>query len=262
MKFKKRLRISEMACIAKLNTRTLHYYDEIGLFSPESKDENGYRYYSLEQLVDLGIILSLKELDMSLKEIKSVLTSDVETSRKVLEKKSNEIDEKIYNLTDIKQVIERRLHFFDIAKQHSTPIKFIDLDEEYLVLSKKIEDATSQNLIETAYELLVSEGKYFFANNEYGAMFHHQKEDTESYDYFFLKTDKMSDYDFVKPAGRYLQYIYKGDDDGLINAYDKIRKYVINNHLKLDGFFYEKALNETTNLNQKEYITEIQIKII
>lgn len=261
MKLKKSLKISEMARIAKLNTRTLHYYDEIGLFSPESKDENGYRYYAIEQLIDLGIILSLKELDMPLKEIKSVLASDIDTSKKILEKKRVELDEKIQHLTDVKRIIERKLHFFDLAKQNEEKIKMIDLKEEYLLLSKKIDEATSHNLIESAYELLVSEGKYLFANNEYGAMFHCQKKEMGSYDYFYLQTDNMNDCDFIKPAGRYLHYVYKGDDEGLLEAYDKINEYITNHQLKSEGYFYEKALNETTNFNQDEYITEIQIKV-
>lgn len=59
MKLEKDLRISEIAKLVKINPRTLHYYDEIGLFFPNRKDENGYRYYSLDQLIDLSIILSL-----------------------------------------------------------------------------------------------------------------------------------------------------------------------------------------------------------
>ena len=67
---KTKLKVSEMARLARINPRTLHYYDEIGLFQPNSKDENGYRYYSLDQLLDLGLILSLKELSMPLKRSK------------------------------------------------------------------------------------------------------------------------------------------------------------------------------------------------
>ncbi|MGM0232234.1 MerR family DNA-binding transcriptional regulator [Enterococcus sp. AZ094] len=48
---KTKLKVSEMARLARINPRTLHYYDEIGLFQPNSKDENGYRYYSLDQLL-------------------------------------------------------------------------------------------------------------------------------------------------------------------------------------------------------------------
>lgn len=36
----------QFARLHHLNKRTLHYYDEIGLFSPAFKGENDYRYYT------------------------------------------------------------------------------------------------------------------------------------------------------------------------------------------------------------------------
>lgn len=42
----------QFAKLNGVNKRTLHYYDEIGLFSPEFKGENGYRYYTCFQTVD------------------------------------------------------------------------------------------------------------------------------------------------------------------------------------------------------------------
>ena len=37
--------IKEIADLAGVTTRTLRYYDEIGLFPPQSTGPNGYRYY-------------------------------------------------------------------------------------------------------------------------------------------------------------------------------------------------------------------------
>ena len=36
----------EFAKMNGINKRTLHYYNDIGLFRPEMIDENGYHYYS------------------------------------------------------------------------------------------------------------------------------------------------------------------------------------------------------------------------
>ena len=47
-----RLTTAQFANLHKVNKRTLHYYDTIGLFSPKSKGENGYRYYGLSQSVE------------------------------------------------------------------------------------------------------------------------------------------------------------------------------------------------------------------
>lgn len=45
------LSIGEFSNICQVSTKTLRYYAEIGLILPdEINPENGYRYYSIEQL--------------------------------------------------------------------------------------------------------------------------------------------------------------------------------------------------------------------
>ena len=44
-------RIGDFSKFNQVTVKTLHYYDEIGLFKPASVDEiTGYRYYSTKQL--------------------------------------------------------------------------------------------------------------------------------------------------------------------------------------------------------------------
>lgn len=86
MNEKKLIKISDLARIASINKRTLHYYDEIGLFPPEERDKKGYRYYSPNQIIDLAVILSLKELDMPLKEVTEIINGDVDSSKSILQK--------------------------------------------------------------------------------------------------------------------------------------------------------------------------------
>ena len=58
--------------ISGVTVRTLHHYDEIGLLSPQKK-ENGYRYYTEEDMTFLQMILFYKYLGFSLKTIKELL---------------------------------------------------------------------------------------------------------------------------------------------------------------------------------------------
>lgn len=67
--------IKEFAQLHHLNKRTLHYYDEIQLFSPKIKKANGYRYYTPEQSGELEYILALKQLGLSLQELKCYLAN-------------------------------------------------------------------------------------------------------------------------------------------------------------------------------------------
>ncbi len=70
------LTIGEFSKISRVSTKTLRYYDQIGLLKPGfvSKD-SGYRYYEVSQLRDMLLILRLKRYGFSLPEISAVLAS-------------------------------------------------------------------------------------------------------------------------------------------------------------------------------------------
>lgn len=75
------LSIGEFSKICEVSTKTLRYYDEIGLIHPdEIHPENGYRYYSIQQVKRMLFINRLKSYHFSLEEIKTILESDKDTS--------------------------------------------------------------------------------------------------------------------------------------------------------------------------------------
>ena len=66
--------IKEIADLAGVTTRTIRYYDEIGLLPPIRIGSNGYRYYDRESLLRLQQILFFRELDVPLKEIEHIMS--------------------------------------------------------------------------------------------------------------------------------------------------------------------------------------------
>ncbi len=75
--------VKQLAKLAGVSVRTLHYYDEIGLLKPSALGENGYRHYEEEAVLKLQQILFYRELELSLDEIKAVTGRpdfDVETA--------------------------------------------------------------------------------------------------------------------------------------------------------------------------------------
>lgn len=70
-------RIGEFARIAGVSTKTLRFYDEIGLLKPHWTDPvTRYRYYASEQLIALADIVSRKHLGLSLDEIRRRATPE------------------------------------------------------------------------------------------------------------------------------------------------------------------------------------------
>jgi DNA-binding transcriptional MerR regulator len=64
-------RIGEFAALSGVSTKTLRFYDEIGLLRPASIDpRTRYRFYLPRQLEELASILALKEIGVPLAEVR------------------------------------------------------------------------------------------------------------------------------------------------------------------------------------------------
>lgn len=68
--------VNRLAKMAGVSTRTLRYYDEIGLLQPSRISSNGYRIYGRKGVDRLQQILFYRELGVPLEEIKRILSSE------------------------------------------------------------------------------------------------------------------------------------------------------------------------------------------
>lgn len=64
----------ELAQMAGVSARTIRFYDEKGLLKPVDYSEGGYRYYSKDSLKTIQKILVWKSLDLTLDQIRQVMT--------------------------------------------------------------------------------------------------------------------------------------------------------------------------------------------
>ena len=67
-----KLRISEICDLTGLSTRTVRYYEELGLLPGVRRSRGGRRVYGRDELARLGFIQHLKTLGLSLGEIKDL----------------------------------------------------------------------------------------------------------------------------------------------------------------------------------------------
>jgi DNA-binding transcriptional MerR regulator len=65
--------VNKLAKLAGVSTRTLRYYDEIGLLKPARVSSNGYRVYGQKEIDRLQQIMLYRELGVSLEDIKNIL---------------------------------------------------------------------------------------------------------------------------------------------------------------------------------------------
>ncbi|MBP9717995.1 MerR family transcriptional regulator [Candidatus Gracilibacteria bacterium] len=99
--------IKQLAELAGISVRTLHFYDEIGLLSPASIKPNGYRIYEVNQLLRLQQILFFRELEFSLEEIKRIISSPhfnaleaLQEQKKMLMMKRDRLDKMLTTITN------------------------------------------------------------------------------------------------------------------------------------------------------------------
>ena len=92
--------IREVSEICNIPSKTLRYYDEIGLVVPAFRDESSrYRYYGKDQIITLCIIRKLRKMGFGLKAIQCIITGNTATDlERNIETKLEELEEEISNL--------------------------------------------------------------------------------------------------------------------------------------------------------------------
>lgn len=256
---------AQFAKLHGVNKRTLHYYDNIGLFSPKNKDKNGYRYYDSSQSVDFEYIRMLKDLDMSIKELKAYIKDpNADKFVKIAEDKEREIDAEIKRLKRTKQILHQKKEQINFCKElHDQEIKIQEFNEEkLLVFPFDFDNDDLSNLFSVAKnnwsfeQIRVGVGGYISLDKVLNNNF-------KVYDGIFspaLKNQQYSEF-VIKPRGKYLCGYQKGLWDKLPLMYQKMLTYAEHAHLELTGYAYEIGLNEFVISNSEEYITQIMIKI-
>lgn len=153
--------IQEVGKMAGISTRTLRFYDEIGLLLPKRISTSGYRIYGKEELNRLQQILFYREFGLKLEEIQAILTQKTfdrtraleEHRARLLEKRSR-IDAMLSNLDESLEEMKGKVTMKDKDK-------FRGLKEEAL---KKNEEKYGKEIREKYGEKTVEESNRKFMN--------------------------------------------------------------------------------------------------
>ena len=122
-------KIGKIAEQAGVTPRTLRYYEQLGLITPSTVSDTGYRYYDDDALAIISRIRSLKHVGLSLEEIKDVIGLYF-TQKKPLEAKEktltylhthmNEITTKIKLLQKARLELQEQI---ELTKQRMTQLE-------------------------------------------------------------------------------------------------------------------------------------------
>ncbi|NCC55722.1 MAG: MerR family transcriptional regulator, partial [Erysipelotrichia bacterium] len=246
----------------------LMYYDDIQLFSPLLRKDNNYRMYSIKQVTHLELILSLRELGMSLDAIQTYLKNkNAHCFAQLLTIKMQDIDEQIKTLKKIKSLLAKKEEQLkQIAQIQLDTIQIKTQKEELLYVSEPIQNVSEQEEVEIIFAHCEKYHAHRFFNQSFGTMIHLDelvKHNYLNHTCYYSKADKKhkDKQMHIKPSGEYLTIYYKGAWENHPYVYEKLLNYAKDNHLTLSGYAYEEGMNELTRNDMSEYITRFQIQI-
>jgi MerR family transcriptional regulator, thiopeptide resistance regulator len=101
--------IKQLAQVAGITPRTLHYYDQIDLLKPTQVGENGYRYYGEESLLRLQQILFYRELDLPLDQIRKIMVDGEFDAKTALKEHKDELKKRIERLQRLITTVDQTI---------------------------------------------------------------------------------------------------------------------------------------------------------
>ncbi len=120
------LKVGELARRTGLTVRTLHHYDEIGLLSPSRRTSSGHRLYGVSEVRRLQRIVSLRQLGLSLEEIRLCLDRPEYGLEQVLDMQIRRLQDEMSRRRELLERIER---LRDRVHGHPGDVSLEDLTE-------------------------------------------------------------------------------------------------------------------------------------
>jgi DNA-binding transcriptional MerR regulator len=108
-----RATIGDFARASHLSVKTLRHYHDVGLLEPSEVDpDNGYRYYSDEQIQAAQVIRRLRGLQMPIPDVKAVLTAtDSEVRNRLIVEHLNRLEDDLAqtaaSVSELRDLLER-----------------------------------------------------------------------------------------------------------------------------------------------------------
>ncbi|MEC3421112.1 MerR family transcriptional regulator, partial [Bacillus cereus] len=116
--------IGEISKETNVTTRTLRYYEEIGLLKPSYVAESGYRYYSKDDVITLQQITTFKKLGFKLSEIKKVLKEEKGNSeerwKSAIQNEIQTIQAEVKRLQDLEKLLYTAFHSIELTGELKT----------------------------------------------------------------------------------------------------------------------------------------------
>ena len=260
-------KIGDFSKMSKTTIKTLRYYEKEGLLKPTFIDQyTSYRYYESSQLVEISKIISLRQVGLSIKEIKKIL--DGYDMVEILKARKKEIENNLidYNiqLSKIKYLLEGSNMENKIFIKEIPSYIIYYRDGVISDFSKILEFAMA-----TGEECLKANPNFKCINPDYCYISYldgeYKEKDikiryAQAVEKLGNETDKIK---FMKSNPITAVCIYhKGAYNNLRDSYNIILKYIEDNGYEIIDNARECYIDGCWNKeNEEDYLTEIQFPV-
>lgn len=264
--------ISEIADYFNISTQTLRYYDKIGLLKPETTTESsGYRLYSGEQFDKLYLIRELKQLGLSLEQIKNYCESkDIRGLGRILDETSASLKKQLDELQSVKKHVDdylRSIRLLENARGRNV-CEFRPIRERYAYIINI--NFQAEYLLHYLGMLQASYARSPVRRAEPGhVILGIRQADLEKgglgvYNYIgnMLKQPVKDKSVKTFPEGIYAVACHLGRYDTIFDTYRKLLRFIRKNHYSITGDSLEISITDMAFTdNPDEFVTEIQIPV-
>lgn len=262
--------IGEISKLFNLPIKTLRYYDERGLVKPAYiNKENNYRYYSVEQFIVFDVIKNSKMMGMSLEQIKSMIDVNIslENTINLIDKQTKLLEEKILELSQIKNSMEKVYNNIVDALKYKENNVFIEYNEERKYISYKFISKTVDELeVNLRKVILDIENKRKEVYSSFGTSIDFELFNNENkivnkdIRYFIEGDDEIEDYDTL-PQGNYLSIVLDDNSNNKEPYYSKLVEYIRDNNIEVASDFNEIWIFPRIGEGKKE-ATLVKVEIL
>lgn len=263
------LSIGAFSKISNVTTKTLRYYDEIGLIKPVYVNgENGYRYYSTSQLETVLLIGKLKWYGFSLDEIAEVLKKPEDNTfilSRIREKEAG-LREAAQHYQMLLSLLEKDISNLERGKHimaylEQIEVKLVETKPmSILSIRKKMNVRDSQKYMMELMTTVQEKGLTLTAGPM--SIFHDEVYDPENYDMEdAVAIREAEESTRILEGGLCVMSVLRGAYTELPSVYAKIREWIEEEGYTVSGAPYEIYQTDPSQVLPEENITEIYVPV-
>ncbi len=270
--------IGEFARITGVNKRTLHYYDNEGIFCPDQLEENGYRSYSSRQIYPFFLLRMFRDMGLDLSEIKEYRRQkSPRVFQAVLEGQDEWLSQEIAKLKKMQFIVREQEKLLEMADRVVCgQVELVELPAATYLLSRPLRQLSLKGQKATIDKLTTEHLHYVLVNElnyGYGLSMMVSPEDflvpgQESRPSFFCTRTEAplrqlpAELRHRRPAGIYAVTYFRGDYDETAPAYSLLRSFFKENGLQPSGCSYEEGiLDERSSASIDNFLTSITVPV-